>query len=467
MNTRALLLLSASLAAAMPLKKGATWTWVVRNRATNDSTFRTATVLDSVQRDSGAAWFVQGRDSATGRMDTAVLLARPDGSQSWLHGSRWLPWDPQPWRGIVGDFYAGSGPASGAFPYATDTAGLPWGSLFQGADSFSITSNGSPTMILEGVSGGANMDLPIGIWQDSVGLVKFLQTGFTAGTYTLLGQTEWTLRARGGSAVISGPDSLSVPDTGAVFVWEELVQLRDLSGVSQTSSNTLRQRVWKVVDRPADSSGWNRIRILETMVVPGHADSSTTLDLRFDRSTGARLPARGTGCPAPDDGWWSNWSDTAYMAWHVRHFHWGSRYSDASQSSNSDLTWNEWLTPGTGVDSANCSISSIENTDVSSSTNSSWISRVMLSANGVQLRISSALAPPHGARSRQVASLSQLAARYPDAPVRWTDPAGRTGQFPANQLSRKGRSTGLRILEAEFPDGSRWRGPWLEGMGTR
>jgi hypothetical protein len=467
MNTRALFLLWATFASAIPLKKGDTWTWVVRNRATNDSSFRTATVLDSVLRDSGTAWFVQGRDSATRKQDTGLLLARPNGSQSWLHASRWLPWDPQPWNGKVGHFYAGLGIASGLYPFPKDTVGLPWAAVVRGSDSFAITADGYPSMTLAGGDGQGSMDLPTGTWIDSVGLVEFLLTDYTRGTLALLGQTEWTLRIHGSAAVTVVPDSLAVPDSGAVFVWEELVKLDSSDFLTQTTSTTLRQRVWSVLSRPADSSGWNRIRVLETMVVPGKADTSDTLDLRFDRRTGARLPARGTGCPMPDDGWWSNWSDTSYAAWRVRHFHWGTSRSDGETSTIADLAWTEWLVAGTGVDSANCSVSSSANTDISSDSKSSWIIRVMLSANGRELRISSALSPPSRPRSGHRESLAVLAARFPDVSVRWTDPRGRSGQFPASLLARTGRSKGLLILDASFPDGTRWKGPWLEGVGSR
>src|ERR1035437_8895785 len=91
------LLALASLAAALPLKKGRTWAWRVTTPSAGSVGWITAKVLDSTRHDSGAVWRLQVRDSASGTQDTAKLLAYKDGRQNWISLSGLLPWDPTPY----------------------------------------------------------------------------------------------------------------------------------------------------------------------------------------------------------------------------------------------------------------------------------------------------------------------------------------------------------------------------------
>ena len=84
------------LAAAMPLKKGNTWIWQVKDWNLNYTTWRTAVLLDSSHVDSGTSWSLLVRDSVTGKQDTATILSRHDGIQCWTTTSAWAPWDPTP-----------------------------------------------------------------------------------------------------------------------------------------------------------------------------------------------------------------------------------------------------------------------------------------------------------------------------------------------------------------------------------
>jgi len=463
MNTRAYLLLSASLAVAMPLKQGATWTWVVRNRATNDSTFRTATVFGSVQRDSGTAWFLQARDSVTKQMDTALILQRPNGTQSWLRGSTLLPWEPQPWNGVTGSWNLC--PRCGTFPYTNDTVPMPWSEMavypntgvYDGSP-FLYSLQGSPPYLTAN-----GMGLPPGIWEDTVGLLKArFQT--SSGT-----QTDWTLGSKDGRSVAQAADSLALPDSGSSYVWAESTDSYSygpayVAGTHVSLVADLKRR-WDILARLPDSSGWSRVQVRETITRSTVPDSGSILDIRLNRQTGAMLPAQDTVCPAPATGWWMDWADSLdpqgrsrYFVFNTSSVPW-SGYSIVTKSQ-----WGEWIQSRGINDSVSCQSSSSENNANIFSGTTVTTTRVLLSVNGVQIRQPSALAKPQATRAKGHESIATLAARYPSATIRWHDIQGRSGQFTADQLTRHGSGSGLLFLDATFPDGSRWTGSYLDGV---
>ena len=466
MNTRAFLHLSASLAAAMPLKQGATWTWVVRNRATNDSTFRTATVFGSVQRDSGTAWYLQARDSTTKQVDTALMLQRPNGTQNWLRGSTLLPWEPQPWNGVTGSRQGC--PNCGAYPYTADTVGLPWGQVevistsapvapSSVAWSIAPTSANYPFPVVS--SGLSSWDLAPGIWVDTIGMTRTRVLNASR-----MSQEDWMLVAFDTKPFPVTPDQLTLPDSGDSFVWDESSQSTATSQNYPYGPISDIQRKWEVLARPADSAGWNNVWIRETRSSIGSPDTTTTFNLQLNPTTGARHPERTAGCPEPDYAWWAEWVDSAFPQGKIRHEFeniWG--YLTIG-STTEGTQWVERILANGIEDSLQCDINAsttiAQTGRVGEGTNTT---RVLLSVNGVQVRQPDALVP-QAARARPRETLATLAARYPSAIIHWHDIQGRSGQFSANQFSRNGPATGLLFLEATFPDGTNWSGSYLEGM---
>jgi hypothetical protein len=167
-----------------------------------------------------------------------------------------------------------------------------------------------------------------------------------------------------------------------------------------------------------------------------------------------------------DDGWLVNSLDSVSRKGRIRHFLWGTWLTmSGNYSSNTDIHWEEWIRTDGIIDSILCSKSSSARDDVALNEYSlSTTTRVLLSVNGVQIRKPGTLAVVPSPRAKPSESFASLAARYPNAPIRWRDAQGRMGQFPANQLSRGGRASQLLFLEATFPDGSRWSVSYLSGV---
>jgi hypothetical protein len=423
-------------------------------------------VFGSVQRDSGTAWFLQARDSMTKKMDTALMLQRPNGTQSWLRGSTLLPWEPQPWNGVTGSWKIASdyGYERDPFPFKADSVGLPWGligvSVTPGEDvpdsvAYAIGFGDSPFA----TTGGS--DLAPGIWSDTFGLLRTrMPNSFGTQGQTLTLRWDWLLVSHNALPVTHSPVKLQLPDSGDTYVWEEHTQ--SYPNPAYDSVPTIDQLRWEVLTRPADSVGWSRLFIRQTKTEAGAPDSVSNIYLRFNGETEVRLPPPSSHCPDPGDGWWPDWADSINNQGRFRHFFGDSiTFLGTGQTWITPLSWREWITP-TGVsDSMSCDSSQ---TLYDYYTTYFYTTRVLLSVNGVQIRQSAALATPKIARAKLRESLTTLAARYPSATIHWHDIQGRSGKFPANQLSRNGPATGLLFLDATFPDGTRWTGSYLEGV---
>lgn len=439
-----LLLLTLSLAgfsAAMPLRKGASWTWRVVDLKTNQVDYRSAVVTDSSLLEgplaSGTLWSIGIRDSLTGDADTAKLLANGT-SQTWSSGSRLLPIEPKPWNG-------------------TDVS---WGrvalaSLRNGTSvqDYSIVSTSGGTITIKGTFPGSlynttTIDAPRGIWSDSLGVERFR-----------LQQKEWTLIRCNGETTSLPPSPLSIPDSGATFEWQHIETSATYAGgiIPTFVTQPLERIRWTITSRVADSSGWKVLHIREIRN-GGRSDTTRQMRLAMNPSTKERLPAREASEFLPDDAWRTDWSDSILD---------GTRQRSSLWSSN---TWST-INPI----SHNSTLIEIEdNTLDSSMVSSSFSSRISpstgLTSVYVLLSVGSKVvrtALPdqvNGLTPRQVATrldLARIARIHPGATVRWSDTQGRSGTTNVEQFLSSRPSAGILHLSVRLPDGSTWKGASL------
>lgn len=443
----ALLLACAHLAPAIPLHTGNSWTWLVVDPANNDTALRVARILDSVGVDSGTAWRIEGKDSLTGAQDTGRILRRADGSQAWMASSAWLPWEP------------GQPPA--ILP-SHDTAGatLPWGmsmllSLGHRAKlSTPVTVHRTDSSLecdYEEVDVRGSYTCPQQILDPVLGMVRGRIMEFAQGGDRAL---DWFLVARNGGSAPSLRDTLVVPAVGTVLAWRrdstDSIDQYPTGIHSVSRARTLLR--WTLQSRDADSSGWVRLSILVSREDSDPAGSVQSL--RLNPLTGQRLPPRGN-CPTPDDGWWrtawgrtrswhGNWAQTTSGGANVQHIHTLDDQADIIDCST-NLTSME---------------SSMMNPNPRQIDENHVLRLILLSIDDRQIHDATL-----GIRAKATipggSSLRAIAAQSPALPVRWRDLRGRTGQISASSLARGHVGSGLLLLEATLPDGTRWSGSLL------
>jgi len=445
------------LAAAMPLKKGNTWIWQVKDWNLNYTTWRTAVLLDSSHVDSGTSWSLLVRDSVTGKQDTATLIARRDGSQYWTAVSAWAPWDPAPPSNL--DLWK----MTNEWGYELYSNGhLPWGGSFLAAycrSSYDLTDleyyksvepdvpgdyprsgvtfrgplrNGIPAFLdyQEFESYGSGM-FPAGRWSDSLGFVRG----------ELLPSFDWTLVAFNGKPVVVPVDSLKLPSVGDSLTWLETTIRSPASKSSDTSSS---QRSWKILSIKPKIAPGVEVQIEETVTGSSSLPSRHSLALTISPSTRdfSALPVQALGwvrliSDFTTDSGASRISASSYA-------NTGAGLMGSSDSSNArfDLHGNlvEYL-----VESDAFSFTSLPYSDGGTST---------------RIRLTSVVRDTIAAYRLQ-SSLAKLASGFPALPVRWRDLRGRTGQIPASSLTHGHVGSGLLLLDATLPDGTRWSGSLL------
>jgi hypothetical protein len=185
--------------------------------------------------------------------------------------------------------------------------------------------------------------------------------------------------------------------------------------------------------------------------------------------TGERLPARGKGHPAPDEGWWRDWSDQVSTSdgTRLRRVHsidgWFTTRPNSYKSDS--LSWMK-------IGSENQIDSLVEkfNLDQSEGAASSWdrstFTRILLSVNDKVIRDPDALGVGRSSRRSAPFDLPTLACLHPNLAVHWRDARGRSGQILASDLNRSwnGAGSGVLFLSAVLPDGSSWTGIRLLAM---
>lgn len=441
MRSLLLTLFFAGISAAMPLRKGASWTWRVVDLNTNQVDYRSAVVMDSSLLEgplvSGTLWKLAIRDSGTGETDTARLLVRGT-SQTWHSGSHLLPLEPRPWNG-------------------TDVS---WGrvalaSLRNGASlenySILLASDGTPTIkgsFPGGLTNTTTIDAPRGVWSDSLGVERFR-----------LQQKEWTLIRCNGETTSLPPSPLAIPDSGATFEWQRIeTSATYAGGIIPTFVTQPQERIrWTITSHVSDSSGWKILHIREIRN-GGRSDTSKLMRLAMNPSTKERLPVREASEFLPDDAWRTDWSDSIVG---------GTRQRRSLWSSNTLSTVNPISHNSTLIEIED---NTLDSSIVSSSFSSRLSPSTSLTSVYVLLSVGSKVVrtplpdPVNGLTPRKVATrpdLAGIARIHPGATVRWSDPQGRSGNSTVGQFLSSPPPTGLLHLSVRLPDGSTWRGTSL------
>ncbi len=414
MRILAALLTASSLAGAIPLYVGESWSWLLVDRATNAHSYRSAKVVSSAKNDSGVVWKIAAGDSTTEtpmRRDTALLLARPDGSQRWDHPSVYFPWEP---------------------------VSNSLGASLHSQTCVIATADPVPSYRCQS------------LWNDTLGLVR--------GRWIT---DDWILQTHNNKPTLPVADTIKVPDSGSVMIWRE--QVDSIPPPSRAQVDTFRrvwERTWEIRSRSSDSMGWIRVGIQEKIRTDS-TNQNTRLELRFNPVTGERNPARPNKVWSPDEGWWLEWIDSLPTSGL-------SRYESSFSSSPSMLPlggksgYTQWQKKGPqGQDSLNYHEFGAELMGPYSMTTveKSWnFSRTLLSYNGQTIRKSTlGMAKPLHTVAPE-ANLSVLIARFPATLVRWRDAQGRTGEMKADQLRHRTGSRNVLFLDAKFPDGTTWKG---------
>ncbi len=396
----------AATARALPLHPGAEWVYDrinfqlgVFSGLRDISTLR---VLDSTRVGSMLYWNLVLRDSSTG-LETALQVSQDTaGRQSWSVNPRAL----NPWY---------------------QNAFIPWDPVPPGSSNARPWTYSPP-------------EYP-GVWSDSVGWLWY-ETG------------SWILLSHDKKPV-AHPWELRLPEVGSTWRWKITTRTGDLRSAGSCTDYPFDSAVsivqWRVVERQDDSSGWLRIQVQQSSLPGG----DSLISLRFDT---ARILSRSTlGRNSFEETWWKVPSPGQYER---NGFIYTARYSESTTMSQFGFNWSvsrsvrkinrggtldsawyfaESKAPASHIGGLNCHLVESE--------------IILLEENGRTGVWREAL--PGGAER-----LKSLAARHPSTQIRWRDIQGRGGLFPASELDAflARRRTGLRVLEAQFPDGTRWSG---------
>lgn len=500
----ALLAACAIPSQSMPLRTGDVWTWSVRDMQSYAVSEVTASILDSSLVDSGTLWKIESRNDA-GLVDTSILFSDGRGYQEWVRRSGILaiettPFDSTKDGGRIDD----------------SVTATRWGECF-----CSITSINNPSSttfsnrngVLECSAsywkgtdlGGftiatvsATYPFPSGTWSDSLGLLRFR-------TY---GTKEWILRRRNSDTI---PDSLSrarsatLPEIGSSATWmlqqdairtvttttayswgaieaaaRVAIPISGYTNLTETSTSHWSSLLtWTIEGCSADTGDWVELTISESLhhrsiqklyqanrtsttsgstswsndsLPVGLADTTNRFHARMNTSTGQILTLSERLAPefTPERGWFDNWDD----------LHNGEcSYIESHTPGNGirkcrgivDSLWSNAIPQG-GIQRASYTVAAPPN---------SGITRAWLT--GGVIAVEERPAQHHGS-----ISLRELAARYPSTPVIWRNALGQQGRIDAGSLlrSRSQAGNGRRfvILDASFPNGSRWTGAYPLGL---
>jgi len=457
---RILCLAFATTSFAIPLHIGETWTWQVAN------TWRSARVLDSVPVDTGSAaakwrkghaiasqWRLEARDSVSKAMDTGTILAWPDGIQIWIHPTAMLPWEPSPIQvlrdsGLVqkawsGDFVE----LRDAYDSAGDFVFLPtypWGAI--------LLLAGSEDYYEFGVDLSCEW-LRLSDVETSYHYPTPRQRLGNAGIELFQSSWElWELVAWDGIP-LAQLDSrrISLPESGTAWVWSEHTYGYSCDGIFHSGTHSdIRRIVGDSISQLLDDSlGWKRIEVRETT-------DSTTTDFH------CRIRRNGIdsvkGCQSSAMHWLRDWREDST----------NGVFAASVMTSFSGYFNNGLMRSYQNVRKDGLLDSSYVHTeDNDNGNNCSYASttiRTLLSVNGHAVRIAPVSSIRSAARPARK-DFGILAARFPETPVRWRDLAGRTGTFRAGDLVKTSSNPRLLVLDASFPDGSRWQGKFLTGGG--
>jgi hypothetical protein len=476
MKFRFLLLCTTSIAFAIPLHQGQTWTWKVspladQHHAANPYLkveSRTATVLDSVPLDSTMAawsyravhagtflWHIEVLDSSSQAIDTARLLSYPDGIQLWERSSNLLAWEPTQLSalqefGLVQD--SGNGKtylcelfdSSGAFKFQHP---YPWGSgtVLSGlakAQRGRCDTNRFIQDYSQGLLWRPSYEVSWGYsfpWlsTDSTGVLQFRDHA-----------QNWELVAYNGRPVSLPGPRWGIPSVGSAWTWSETRSSYVWGGfgIPGTWKTNTRLVLDSVTATFEDSAGWRGVDLRETT-------DSTTKEYRCRILRTA--PETRSNCPDIASTWVRDWREVEFEGYSTLEEH---SCGDGHISTSCTVEFRKIRTDGL-LDS---SYSSEESKDGPSRMHMTEFVRQLMSVNGIAIREnlvgikSTRTGVPHE-------NVEKLASRYPSTIVFWHDLAGRSGTLRASELLKPTASPRILLLDATFPDGTRWQGKHLLG----
>ncbi|MBK9577147.1 MAG: hypothetical protein IPK50_04555 [Fibrobacterota bacterium] len=449
LHPQLLALLIGSASFALPLHPGNSWVWQVSNRANQDLTFRSASVLDSQSLPQGTLWRVVTSDSLSQARDTASILVASSGHQQWLRRSALLTWELQPFQpGLDSLVVVGPDTTSRWGEASCLPPGNHWSD-----NSATLSDRGFGF----GYPKGYRIQMyptPFHLWSDSNGLQSAVVFP------SLQRRMDWRLVSRNGQAIPILPDSLFLPRTGTEFVWKMEVH---------TTTRRIDSLVrWKIGTSLPDSAGWTgltvtatRSRCNRTLWIddtnpdgtlsfgPCEEGSSQEVNVRLNPKTGQYLTSEERRSPFPES--WLCHRETTTSASGFRSIdqYWEYRQgmSDTIQSTSSLsrqgrlLKWSEYTYTmwWSDYDSLRTEYQLVQPLDPGDSLQASVRRRTPRSFVG---------------------SLNLLAQAYPTLAIRWSTASGRTGILVASEIVQ--RPATLRgktlFLQARLPDGRLWQG---------
>lgn len=456
------ILLLATLAQAIPLRKGETWTWQVTNppKWGDTSGARIASIqariIDSEaltpslsawrvsKATGGTLWRIEAWNPSTGAKDTGRILASPDGTQTWDRYSHLLLWEPVPRQQLAPSANLAVALFDFTAPYSSDSISwsYPWGGA-----------------MIWSASGYAAGLLELGCDSTGISYKRFgayfntIRTSTPQGLWSLDGvehfqvaDQEWRMTSHNGVARAI-TDSLNLPATGSSMTWQQTDASTCISTHCYPSTAPVPFEISdSILSRPADSSGWVRLEIRET-TMRGSVDFSCRI---------APDRASSKGCPGYASLWIRSWKDSSTATHFIRKEFWTrGGYTQEDRHSLFARIRKD------GILDSLVEINGSTEATISVGTHNSSTSRILLAVNGEIIRSPSS-SSIHSC-SRTTADLQIKLRTYPECPITWHDLAGRTGTLRAGDLLKPSATPRLLILDATFPDDSRWQGKYLTG----
>ena len=252
------------------------------------------------------------------------------------------------------------------------------------------------------------------------------------------------------------PPALTIPAEGRSASWKAVFHSQSgafvdsLKGRSHDSVATVKD---SILSCSLDSSGWARVEVLER--VDGQYGQYSC---RIFRGS----PDSTRGCPVTAKSWVRDTGEQDVNGFWVL----GDSHSTPNEAielmTSNSTSWHRIRRDGI-LDS---SYSSGNWRWYRNNDEGSWSELwVLLEEDGIQIRSQDVLGI-HGEKPKSRSEdLIRMASRHPDALLRWRDLAGRTGTFRAGDLVKTSSNPRLLVLDASFPDGSRWQGKFLTGGG--
>lgn len=477
------MLLASETGNAMPLRLHDSWTWEVFSPTSYTTHQVTATVIDSQSVDSGSIWKLDVRTS-TGAIDTCSLFSDGKGYQAWVKRSDILGVELVPFdsskdvvRSVGTETTSRWGEGFCAYSAPSPTNELSFSNRDHKLTCTShydvYSSHGIPTR----TSTTNSYPFPTWEWNDTLGFVRFR-------TYGTPFDKDWRLTRHNADAIKASGPSVSIPAKGNETSWmvvqEQVSILSSWSMMKpgatfwtryeRSTTRTASFLSWTILASTPDTGGWFDLTIQESMRIRSArdmqisrytegsnptsesssespavmlGDTTHQIRARVNSSTGEYLGSPASFVPEfhPEQGWIQNWDET---------FAGGCSYPSANSVAN-------------GLRKRNATVDSFwyartvetNSSDFSTSSKSYAINAWLATPD---TRTSPRMNTPQG-----VSALLLKASTYPSTMISWRNALGQQGRVPAGELVRSsgGSTTKYVVLEAVFPDGTRWKGPFL------